>query len=67
MKKKYEIQPTISKLCLSSSKEDDDGLQASYDMLLLIAKPGKPLTIGKNLILPAVTEVITTLVLHKFL
>lgn len=64
MKKKYEIQPTISKLFSSASKQDDDGLRASYNISLLIAKTGKPHTIGEDLILPAVKEVITT-VLHK--
>ncbi|CAG9786987.1 unnamed protein product [Diatraea saccharalis] len=64
MKKKYEIQPTISKLFSSASKQDDDGLRASYNISLLIAKTGKPHTIGEDLILPAIKEVITT-VLHK--
>ena len=47
----------------SSSKNSDDGLKASY-ISLLIAKAGKPHTIGEELILPAVKEVIKT-VLHK--
>ena len=41
----------------SSSKNSDDGLKASYNISLLIAKAGKPHTIGE-LILPAVKEVI---------
>ena len=49
----------------SSSKNSDDGLKASYNISLLIAKAGKPHTIGEVLILPAVKEVIKT-VLHKF-
>ena len=48
----------------SSSKNSDDGLKASYNISLLIAKAGKPHTIGEELILPAVKEVIKT-VLHK--
>ena len=47
-----------------SSKNSDDGLKASYNISLLIAKAGKPHTIGEELILPAVKEVIKT-VLHK--
>ena len=47
-----------------SSKNSDDGLKASYNISLLIAKAGKPQTIGEELILPAVKEVIKT-VLHK--
>ena len=46
-----------------SSKNSDDGLKASYNISLLIAKAGKPHTIGE-LILPAVKEIIKT-VLHK--
>ena len=48
----------------SSSKNSDDGLKASYNISLLIAKAGKPHTLGEELILPAVKEVIKT-VLHK--
>ena len=48
----------------SSSKNSDDGLKASYHISLLIAKAGKPHTIGEELILPAVKEVIK-IVLHK--
>ena len=45
-------------------KNSDDGLKASYNISLPIAKAGKPHTIRKELILPAVKEVIKT-VLHK--
>ena len=48
----------------SSSKNSDDCLKTSYNISLLIAKAGKPHTIGEELILPAVKEVIKT-VLHK--
>ena len=48
----------------SSSKNSDDGLKASYHISLMITKAGKPHTIGEELILPAVKEVIKT-VLHK--
>ena len=48
----------------SSSKNSDDGLKASYNISLLIAKAGKPHTTGEELVLPAVKEVIKT-VLHK--
>ena len=48
----------------SSSKNSDDGLKASYNISLLIAKAGKPHTIGEELILSAVKAVIKT-VLHK--
>ncbi|GBP89280.1 SCAN domain-containing protein 3 [Eumeta japonica] len=48
----------------STSQSNDDGLRASYNISLLIAKSGKPHTIGEQLILPAVEEVLKT-VLHK--
>ena len=48
----------------SSSKNSDNGLKASYNISLLIVKAGKPHTIGEELILPAVKEVIK-IVLHK--
>ena len=42
----------------STSKNSDDGLKASYNISLLIAKAGNPHIIGEELILPAVKEVI---------
>ncbi|CAH1975478.1 unnamed protein product [Acanthoscelides obtectus] len=48
----------------STSQRNDDGLRASYNISLLIAKSGKPHTIGEKLILPAVEEV-SKAVLHK--
>lgn len=48
----------------SSSIKNDDGLRASYNISLLIAKSGKPHTIGEQLILPAIAEVLNN-VLHK--
>lgn len=63
LEEKYFKHPTISKLFESSTKQGNDGLQASY-ISLLIAKAGKLYTIGEELILPAIKEVINT-VLHK--
>lgn len=54
----------MQQLFPTTSERDDDGLHASYNISLLIAKSGKPHTIGEELILPAVSEVIRT-VLHK--
>lgn len=65
LQKKYLKQPTISNLFASSSKQEDDGLRASYNISLLIAKTGKPHNIGEELILPAVREVIKTVLHHK--
>lgn len=64
LEKKHNNQPSVSKLFSAAAKQDDDGLRASYNISLLIAQTGKPHTIGEELILPAIKEVITT-VLHK--
>ena len=48
----------------SSSKNSDDSQKAYWNISLLIAKASKPHTIGEELILPAVKEVIKT-VLHE--
>ncbi|XP_026471713.1 SCAN domain-containing protein 3-like [Ctenocephalides felis] len=64
LEKMYIAQPSVSKLFSVAAKQDDDGLRASYNISRLIAQTGKPHTIGESIILPAVKEVITT-VLHK--
>ncbi|GBP17547.1 Zinc finger BED domain-containing protein 5 [Eumeta japonica] len=64
LKEKYEKRPTVHSMFSSTSESNDDGLRASYNISLLIAKSGKPHTIGEQLILPAVEEVLKT-VLHK--
>ena len=43
---------------------EDNGLRVSYNISLLIAKSGKPHTIGETLIIPAVEEVVKNL-FHK--
>ena len=58
------LKRKIMNMFTSSPKNSDDGLKAFYNISLLIAKAGKPHTIGEELILPAVKEVIKT-VLHK--
>ncbi|XP_040581140.1 zinc finger BED domain-containing protein 5-like [Lepeophtheirus salmonis] len=53
-------------MCSSTSEQSTDGLRASYNIALIIARSGKPHTIGEELILPAVREVVHTVV-HKSL
>lgn len=63
LKAQHLNRPTLAGMFSEASKQDNDGLRASYNISLLIAKSGKPHTIGENLILPAVSEVLRT-VLH---
>ncbi|XP_071745463.1 zinc finger BED domain-containing protein 5-like [Lepeophtheirus salmonis] len=48
----------------STSEQSTDGLRASCNIFLMIARSGKPHTIGEEFILPAVREVLHTVV-HK--
>ena len=48
----------------STSQQSTDGFRASYNIFLLITLSGKFYTIGEKLILPAVREVLHTVV-HK--
>lgn len=64
LKDEFQKRPTLDRMFASTSQRNDDGLRASYNISLLIAKSGKPHTIGEKLILPAVEEVLKT-VLHK--
>ncbi|CAH1996338.1 unnamed protein product [Acanthoscelides obtectus] len=64
LKDKFQKRPTLDRMFASTSQRNDDGLRASYNISLLITKSGKPHTIGDKLILPAVEEVLKT-VLHK--
>ncbi|CAH1996675.1 unnamed protein product [Acanthoscelides obtectus] len=64
LKDKFQKRPTLDRMFASTSQRNDDGLRASYNISLLIAKSGKAHTIGEKLILPAVEEVLKT-VLHK--
>ena len=54
---------TMGSMFRKVDKQNFDGLAASYNISLLIAKAGKPHTIGEKLILPAIQEAITT-VMH---
>ena len=64
LKDDYFQRPTVSAMFNKLSKHDNDGLRASYNISILNAKSGKPHTIGEELILPAISEVLST-VMHK--
>uniref|UniRef100_A0A5S6QPJ2 DUF4371 domain-containing protein n=1 Tax=Trichuris muris TaxID=70415 RepID=A0A5S6QPJ2_TRIMR len=65
LREKLNKQLKLKNMCPSTSEvEDSDGLRASYNISLLIAKTGKAHIIGEELLLPVISEVVKT-VLHK--
>ena len=64
LRDKMQKQRTVTSMFSKCSKQSTNGLQASYNISLLIAQSGKPYTIGETLILPTVSEVLR-IVLHK--
>ncbi|XP_068234219.1 protein FAM200C-like [Palaemon carinicauda] len=61
LKVKFEKRSTIGGLFKSHGNEVEKGLIASYKVSKLIAKCGKSHTIGETLIIPAVKEIISTM------
>ncbi|KAI6650135.1 SCAN domain-containing protein 3-like [Oopsacas minuta] len=64
LSKQFANRSSIDGMINKITTKNDDGLVASYNISLLIAKCGKPHTIGEKLILPAIREVIST-VMHQ--
>ena len=64
LKEQHSRRSTLAGMFSAASKQDNNGLRASYNISLLIAKSRKPHTIGEELLLPAVNKVLRT-VLHK--
>ena len=64
LRENFQKRKTIGKIFASTSQKSTDGLHASYNISLLIARSGKPHTIGEELILPAVRKGLHTVV-HK--
>ncbi|KRZ66689.1 Zinc finger MYM-type protein 6 [Trichinella papuae] len=64
LRDKFHARPTLTAMFSSAAQQESDGMKASYNISFLIAKTGKPHTIGEELILPVVSEVLHT-VLHK--
>lgn len=60
LKVKYENRATVGKLFKKAAVTRDKGLVASYNISYLIAKLGKPHTIGETLVVPAIREFCTT-------
>ncbi|XP_039225088.1 SCAN domain-containing protein 3-like [Crotalus tigris] len=61
LKAKFEGRSTVGKLFGKSSLNADKGLICSHEVSLLIAKCGKCHTIGEMLILPAVKQIVATM------
>uniref|UniRef100_A0A3Q3B2X0 DUF4371 domain-containing protein n=1 Tax=Kryptolebias marmoratus TaxID=37003 RepID=A0A3Q3B2X0_KRYMA len=58
--KEQHSRRTINSLFAKKNCQIDSGLVASYNVSLLIDKCGQPYTIGEKLVLPAIKEVIST-------
>uniref|UniRef100_A0A5S6QDL0 DUF4371 domain-containing protein n=1 Tax=Trichuris muris TaxID=70415 RepID=A0A5S6QDL0_TRIMR len=61
---KFGKQPTLSNMFSSRTTLQMDGLRASFNISLMIARSGKAHIIGEELLLPVVSEVLRT-VLHR--
>ena len=59
-----ESRKTMGGIFGEIDRQNIDGLVASYNISLLIARSGKPHTIGEKLILPTILEAVTT-VMHS--
>ncbi|KAI6648674.1 hypothetical protein LOD99_7901 [Oopsacas minuta] len=59
-----DSRKTMGGIFRKIDRQNIDGLVASYNISLLIAKSGKPHTIGEKLILPAIQEAVT-IVMHS--
>ncbi|XP_023233556.1 zinc finger BED domain-containing protein 5-like [Centruroides sculpturatus] len=59
LKEKLRVRPNLNTYLKSSASVDrEGGLKTSYSISLNIAKKGKPYTIGEEIIIPAIKDVI---------
>ena len=61
---KFHNRKPIQTMLNSTTRKIDDGLICSYNIAKLIAKSGKPHSIGEELILPAIEKVFLTVLHH---
>ncbi|KAF2346007.1 hypothetical protein FHG87_023237, partial [Trinorchestia longiramus] len=61
---KFRNRSSIVSLMTKQSQKKDDGLVCSYNVSKMIARSGKPHTIGEQLLLPPIEEVLETMVHH---
>ncbi|KFD61358.1 hypothetical protein M514_12069, partial [Trichuris suis] len=57
----FKNRKRLPTILSSASSQSSDRLRASYNLSLMIAKSGKPHTISEQLLLPAVSEVLRTM------
>ena len=58
LKEKFRNQPNLKKFFKASASEDNEGgLKTSYSISLNIAKKGKLYTIGEQIIIPTIENV----------
>ncbi|GFY37621.1 zinc finger BED domain-containing protein 5 [Trichonephila inaurata madagascariensis] len=62
LKEKLQKLPTMDRMFASTSQRDNNGLQVSYNISLLTAKSEKSHTIGEEMILPDVENVLKAII-----
>ena len=55
----------MTKLFSKATTQDGNGMLAYFNISLLIAKSGKPHTIGEKQIIPAISELIRTVIIKQ--
>ncbi|KFD60732.1 hypothetical protein M514_27088 [Trichuris suis] len=63
LREKFEKRPTLSNMFSTRTGLEMDGLRASFNISLMIARSGKAHTIGEELFLPVISEGLHT-ILH---
>ncbi|KFD54690.1 hypothetical protein M514_23393 [Trichuris suis] len=63
LREKFRKRPTLSNMFSTQTASEMDGLRASFNISLMIARSGKAHTNGEELLQPVVSEVLRT-VLH---
>ena len=61
----FKKRKTLGTMFSNLLQKSNDGLLAFYSLSLIIARKSKPHTIGEDLILPSLKEVLETILHHK--
>ncbi len=65
LKDSFEKRKTLDTIFQNKTSLDNNGMVASYNISLLVAKTGKPHTIGETLLRPVIEEVLSTVMKEK--